>query len=169
LDRQVSAVVRTATAFGVTGAVVQMIGLLRWVYVVPVLARLYVEPGTAEASRQAVLVVFQAFHQFGGVLLGEHLGQAFTILWMSLISADLLRSPSPKPWLGWGGIAASAVYLAAQTELLATVFPGFPEAPWAGLAGSLLWLGWMLWLGLSLLKPASAPAPRRVTLPGRAQ
>jgi len=45
LERGESAAVRVATLFGVTGGVVQMIGLLRWVFVVPVLARLFTLPG----------------------------------------------------------------------------------------------------------------------------
>ena len=166
LERQESAAVSAGTVFGIVGGVVQMIGLLRWVFVVPMLARLYTDPGTSEAGRQAVAVTFQTLHQFGGVLLGEHLGQMFTILWMGLISAELLRRPGRSAWLGWAGIAAALVYLAAQAELLATVLPGMPEVPAAGLAGSLLWLGWMLWLGLSLLRQSADAAPRPVRLAG---
>jgi len=47
---------------------------------------------------------------------------------------------------------ASLVYLMAQTELFATVIPGFPVAPEAGLVGSLLWLGWMLVMGIVLAR-----------------
>src|SRR6185503_3829465 len=46
-------------------------------------------------------VEFQTIHQFGGVLLGEHLGQLFTIIWtvMMCIAFDKLRL-FPK-WLVW--------------------------------------------------------------------
>jgi hypothetical protein len=169
LERHDSAAVRAGTVFGIVGGVVQMIGLLRWVFVVPVLARLYTDPGASEAARQAAGVAFQALHQFGGVLLGEHLGQMFTILWMGLISAELLRRQSLSTWLGWAGIAAALVYLAAQAELLATVFPGVAEVPAAGLAGSLLWLGWMVWLGVWLMRRSADPAPSPLRLTGATQ
>jgi hypothetical protein len=50
------------------------------------------------------------------------------------------------------GIVASLVYSLAQTELLATVIPGFPVAPQTGLIGNLLWLAWMMVTGIFLLR-----------------
>ena len=144
--------VRVVTAAGVIGGITQMVGLLRWVFVVPALAQLYTSPTSSEITKEAVTVAFQVVHQLGGVLLGEHIGQSFTILWMLGISLAMRRSTLFKPWLAWWGIAASAVYALAQTELLATVIPGFPVAPEAGLVGSLLWLGWMGAMGVVLLR-----------------
>src|SRR6476620_2257520 len=63
--------VRTATTFGIIGLVVQMIALLRWTFVVPILADSYVN-ATDEATKSAVIMAFKTIHQFGGVLLGEH-------------------------------------------------------------------------------------------------
>ncbi len=155
LAREESLLVNVATQLGVIAALAQILGLLRWVFVVPILARWYNDPA---ASREAVVVVFQAVHQLGGVLLGEHIGQLFTIVWMSLISLALLKSDRFGAGLGWFGLAAALVYLTAQTELFATVIPGFPVVPEAGLIGSLLWLGWMLLLGLALWRPKPFPA-----------
>ncbi|MCQ6956489.1 DUF4386 domain-containing protein [Mucilaginibacter sp. JC4] len=73
-----AAMIRTATTVGIIGLVVQMIGLLRWTFVVPVLADTFVH-STDPAVRSAVIVAFQTIHQFAGVLLGEHLGQLFTV------------------------------------------------------------------------------------------
>ena len=96
--------------------------------------------------------MFQAVHQYGGVVLGEHIGQAFTILWILLVSLAMFRSSLFKPWLAWLGILTSAIYALAQTELLATVIPNFPVVPQAGLIGSLLWLAWMVIIGIFLLR-----------------
>lgn len=158
LGRDESLLVKAATQMGVIAALAQIIGLLRWVFVVPILARLYNDPATSPASQEAVIVVFQTLHQSGGVLLGEHIGQLLTIAWMSLISLALLKSDVSGIWLGWFGFAAALVYLTAQTELFATVIPGFPVVPEAGLIGSLLWLGWMLMLGVSLVRARPIPA-----------
>jgi hypothetical protein len=144
-----------ATALGFTGGVVQMVGLLRWVFVVPVLAAIQVDPTASSGSREAAAVGFQLVHQYGGVVLGEHLGQLFSIGWMVLISALLLRHQLLGRWLGLLGYAAAAVYVCAQSELLATVIPGFPVEPEAGLVGSLLWLIWMIVLGVQLLRAKS--------------
>ena len=141
-----------ATTLGVIGFIVQVIGLLRWVFVVPVLARLYTAPGTDSATQAAVSAVFTAVHQYGGVILGEHMGQLLTILWMSMLSSIIYRSKMFSKWVAVLGWVASAVYLLAQTELLATAIPTFPIVEWAGLVGSLLWLAWMVVVGVYLVK-----------------
>jgi hypothetical protein len=158
IDPERNQLLNTAMFLGVMASIAQMIGLLRWVFVVPVLANLYVAPASSAATKEAVVVVFQAIHQYGGVVLGEHLGQMLTILWMLLTSIALLKSRNFKPWLGWFGVIASAVYLLAQSELLATVMPAFPVVPEAGLIGSLLWLAWMIALGICLLRVKNTPA-----------
>jgi hypothetical protein len=144
--------VKIATMFGVVALFVQIIGLLRWVFVVPVLATLYTLPATSPDTRAAVEVIFQVVHQFGGVLLGEHLGQLLIIIWMTLISLELFKSVLFKPWLGVFGLIAAGVYLTAQTELLATVIPNFLAVSIGGLVGSLLWLAWMVLLGVFLIR-----------------
>jgi hypothetical protein len=45
-----------------------MIGLLRWTFVVPVLASAFVN-APDEATRAASVIAFQTIHQFGGVIL----------------------------------------------------------------------------------------------------
>jgi len=138
--------------FGVTGALAQIIGLLRWPFVVPVLAQSYTASQATEQTRQVVAAVFQALHQYGGVVLGEHIGQTFTIMWIILLSFSLLRQGKFPHWISWAGFTVAGVYTLAQAELLATVMPGFPVWDSAGLVGSLSWLGWLIALGIVLLR-----------------
>ncbi|MFN8432457.1 MAG: DUF4386 domain-containing protein [Anaerolineales bacterium] len=142
----------TATTLGVIGFIVQVVGLLRWVFVVPALTRLYTDPSTDSVTQAAVAAVFTAVHQYGGVILGEHMGQFLIILWMSMISSILYKSKMFSKWIAVLGWVASAIYLLAQTELLATAIPTFPVIDWAGLVGSLLWLVWMIVMGVYLVK-----------------
>jgi hypothetical protein len=141
----------TATTLGVIGFIVQVVGLLRWVFVVPALARLYTDPAADSTTQAAVSAVFTAVHQYGGVVLGEHMGQFLTILWMSMISSIMYNSKIFSKWVAWLGWVASAIYLLAQTELLATAITTFPVIGWAGLVGSLLWLLWMIVMGVYLV------------------
>lgn len=152
LEKEGSLFLETATTLGVIGFIVQVIGLLRWVFVVPVLARIFTDPAADTVTKAAVTAVFTAVHQYGGVILGEHLGQFLIILWMSMISGIIQRSAMFSKWVAWLGWVASAVYLLAQTELLATAIPSFPVIGWAGLTGSLLWLSWMIVMGVYLVK-----------------
>lgn len=146
-----------ATTPGVIGMLVQIVGLLRWVFVVPVLAARYADPGSDAATRAVVVVVFEAVHQYGGVVLGEHMGVAFSTLWMALVSAALLRANRFPRWFGALGLVAASVYSLSHAELFATVIPGTPVWAQAGLVGSLLWLGWMTLLGVFLIR--SQPRP----------
>src|SRR3972149_11565194 len=120
LEKEASPFLETATALGVIGFVVQLIGLLRWVFIVPILARLFTDPGTDSATQASISAVFIAIHQYGGGGLGENIGQFFTIVWMSLISGVIYRSKMFSKWVAWLGWFASAVYLLAPTEVFAT-------------------------------------------------
>ena len=133
-----------------------MIGLLRWSFVVPVLAKLYTAPTSNDTTKETVTVIFQAIHQYGGVVIGEHIGQIFTIVWMVIVSLAILKSGIFKNWVSWFGIIVSVIYFSAQTELLAIVIPEFPVVPEAGLIGSLLWLTWMIVMGVFLVRAKAA-------------
>ena len=139
--------VRWATTLGVISAITQIVGLLRWPFVVPVLATQYVN-ATDVATKQAAIVVFSAIHQYGGVVLGEHLGQLLTIAYTALISRVFARLHLFPHWVNYLGYGASAIYLLAQGELFATVIPGFPNWELAGLLGSTLWLLWLVVIGI---------------------
>ncbi|ADB38891.1 DUF4386 domain-containing protein [Spirosoma linguale] len=143
--------VRWVTLVGVVSGLVQMIGLLRWTFVVPVLASTYVHT-TDPAIRAASVVAFQTIHQYGGVVLGEHLGQALTIIWTVMLSRAFNQLSLFPRWVSWFGYVASAVYGLAQGDLAATVIPGFPVWDLAGLLGSTLWLIWLLLLGVQFLR-----------------
>jgi Domain of unknown function (DUF4386) len=142
--------VRTATNIGVISLIVQMIGLLRWTFVVPVLATNYVNGN--EMTKEAAKMAFQVVHQYGGVVLGEHIGQLFTIAWTVMICYAFSKLQLLPKWLIWFGYIASAIYLLAQTELFATVMPNFPVIDLAGFIGSTLWLIWLIIVGFKFLK-----------------
>jgi hypothetical protein len=127
-----------------------VIGFLRWVFVVPQLAAAYV---AGDATTQAsVAAAWMAQHQFGGALLGEHLGQLLVIGWSVTVSVVVLRSGVLPRWVGWGGLLASGLYLLNQGDILATAVPGFPIWDLAGLVGSSAWALWVIALGVAVLR-----------------
>ena len=142
---------RVATNLGVISGIAQIVGLLRWTFVVPVLANAYTSAEN-EPAKEAIKVVFQAVHQYGGVVLGEHIGQLFTIGWTLMLAAAFARLKLMPTWVSWLGYVAGAIYLPAQAELFATVMPGFPVWDLAGLIGSTLWLVWLITVGVYFLK-----------------
>jgi Domain of unknown function (DUF4386) len=148
-----------ATTMGAASGVLQSIGLMRWVFVVPILSNLYLSPNTSPGTREAVRVVFQAIHQYGGVIVGEQLGQTLMICWTLGVGLVMRRSSLFKPWLAKLGLLTVPLLLVAQSELLATVVPTFPVIKTTA-AGFILWEIWLLLLGVSLLQ---APQHRVVS------
>jgi Domain of unknown function (DUF4386) len=149
LGRRYDPVLRAATYAGATSVVLALIGFLRWVFVVPPLAQSYVTGDPA--TQAAVDAAWIAQHQFGGALLGEHLGQLLAVGWSITISLIILRSRVLPRWLGTAGLAASAIYLLNQGDILATAVPGFPVFDLAGLIGSTGWGLWVAALGVTVL------------------
>lgn len=142
----------TGTTCGVIALLAQFLGLLRWTFVVPSLADAYVNPSSSQATREAAIIAFQTIHQYGGVVIGEHIGQLFTVVWMLLVGAAMMKSTTFRPWLGWFGVISGVIYLLAQLELFATVIPGVPVIAIAGLLGSLLWLILLILIGTAMLR-----------------
>jgi Domain of unknown function (DUF4386) len=155
-------VLRAATFVGATSVVLSLIGFLRWVFVVPPLAATYA--GGDSGTQAAVAAAWTAQHQFGGALLGEHLGQLLAIAWSITVSVLALRSGMLARWAGWTGLIASLLYLTGQGDILATAIPGFPVWDLGGLLGSTLWGLWVIALGVAVLRgpirrPWANPSP----------
>lgn len=166
LGRANDPVLKAATAIGAVSVLLSLIGFLRWVFVVPPLAGSF---ATGDATtRAAIEAVWTAQHQYGGALLGEHLGQLLVIIWSVVLSVVILRSGVLPRWIGAGGLLAGALYLLNQGDILATAFPGFPVWDLAGVLGSSAWGIWVLVLGLAILRrPAEEPVEGALTRTAR--
>jgi hypothetical protein len=111
-------IVPVATTIGVLAGLVQMLGLLRWVYVVPALARAYSDPTLGPEQREAHATVFRALHQYLGVGVGEHLGYLFTGIWSVLIGVGVIQGTALPTWLGWPGVVIGAGLAVGSSEFL---------------------------------------------------
>ena len=141
-----------ATAIGVLAGLVQMLGLLRWVYLVPRLARDHANPRASPAQREATAAIFRAFHQYLGVGVGEHLGYLLTGLWSILVGIAIVLGDTLAAWLGWPGIVIGAGLAVSSAEFLG---PN-GERGWAlaGKAIPILYIAWSIWLlglGIALI------------------
>lgn len=146
-------IVPVATTIGVLAGFVQMLGLLRWVYVVPGLARAYTDPSAGTEQKEATAAVFRVLHQYLGVGVGEHLGYLFTGIWSVLVGIAIVGDGTALPvWLGWPGVVIGAGLVIGSAEFL-----GPNEERGWGLAGTaipVLYIAWSVWLlamGIALL------------------
>ena len=141
------AIVPTATVVGVLAGVVQLLGLARWPFLVPALARAYADPDATEATREATKVVFDSFHRYLGVGIGECLGYLLTGGWSLLIGVAMLQSSAFGAWLGWLGIIVGAFLVVGSLEFVGR----FEEQGWklAGTIVPITYIAWSLWLLLT--------------------
>ncbi len=154
LGRHTDPVLRVATHLGVASVLASLVGFLRWVFVVPGLAESHASEDPA--VRAAAAVAWTTQHQFGGALLGEHLGQVLAVAWSVTISVVVLRTRVLPRALGTAGLIASLVYLLNQGDVLATAVPGFPVWEPAGFLGSSLWGLWVVALGVCVWRRSPA-------------
>jgi hypothetical protein len=136
-----------AVPLGVLAGLTQVMGLIRWPFLVPELARSFLDPSASEATQAAALTVFGAFHQYAGVAIGEHLGYLFTGAWTLVIAGAMLMAPRFRPWLGWAGIASALGILVGLLEPAGIAL--------AGMINAVAYAAWSLWLvgvGVSLLR-----------------
>jgi hypothetical protein len=148
-----------ATSLGVASAVLQAVGLSRWVFAIPVLAQAH---AADPADADHVFMLYAVLNQFAGVAIGEHLGQMLLIGWTSGVALTLWRSREPMfQVLATPAALIGPAWLIGQTELYATVLPALPvieAAPFAFMA----WEVWILVLGAVIVWAGHhAPAPAK--------
>jgi hypothetical protein len=141
-----------ATAAGVLAALVRFLGLVRWPFLVPYLARAAADPDASEARREAVDVVFQSFNRYLGVAVGEHLGYLLTGVWTTLAGVALTQTAAVPGAIGAMGIVVGPVLMLCSLE-----FVGRYERHGWRLAEQftpITYVAWSLWLmatGVALL------------------
>jgi hypothetical protein len=141
-----------ATTVGVLAALVQFLGLVRWPFLVPYLARAAADPEASEARREAVDVVFQAFNRYLGVAVGEHLGYGLTGAWTTLTGVALTQTAAVPGWIGAAGIVIGPVLMLCSLEFVG----GHERTGWrlAERLTPVTYVAWSLWLaatGVALL------------------
>jgi len=157
LGRREDPMLRAATWVGAVSVVVSVMGFLRWVFVIPPLAATYA--ASDPVTRAAVEAAWTAQHQFGGALLGEHLGQVLVLVWSITLILIIVGTGVLPVWLGAAGVVR-VIYLLNQGEVQATAVPDFPVWEPAGSLGSTGWGLWVAALGAVLLgHPPPIPAP----------
>jgi hypothetical protein len=131
---------------GAAAALVQVLGLVRWPFAVPELARRYVaaEGPDAAAARRSIELTFATLHRLLGVGIGEHLGYLLTGIWTLLVAASILSTGVLPGWLGVIGLPIGVALLIGTLEFVA---PNEKDGwPLAGRIVPIAYLAWSFWL-----------------------
>lgn len=145
-EGEAPALLRVATAFGVVAGLVQALGFLRWPFLVPHLARVYLAPETSEAERAATAAVFEAFHRYAGMGVGEHLGYLSTSVWTIGVALIMWRAPRFGRALGLSGVALGVGIACGLIEPVGWELAGTINA-----ISYLAWAVWLVAVGLRIL------------------
>ena len=124
---------RWITALGIAAATVQVVGLQRWVTLVPGIS----EDARDPALRAAAENRFELLHTLLGKAIGETAGYALTAAFTVLVVIALRHTVLPN-WLGYIG------FLAAGLIATGIVIPVFDPASLTNFAGYVLWCAWLL-------------------------
>jgi hypothetical protein len=137
-------VVAVSVTTGVLAATVQFLGLVRWPFLVPYLARADAVADASPARREAVDIVFQSFNRYLGVTVGEHLGYLFTGAWSVLTGIALMQATNTPWWLGLVGVVVGALLVICSLEFLGA----FENEGWrvAAVLTPVAYVAWSLWL-----------------------
>ena len=136
-----------AVVVGAGAALVQALGLVRWPFAVPELARRYVAASRRTRGRR------HARDRRGGVRhppplfgvgIGEHLGYLLTGTWTLLVAASILSTAVLPAWLGIIGLPIGLAILVGTLEF---VGPNERDG-WrlAGLVVPIAYIAWSIWL-----------------------
>ncbi|MEA2676990.1 MAG: hypothetical protein QOJ81_1131 [Chloroflexota bacterium] len=135
-----------AIVIGAAAALVQTLGLVRWPFAVPELARQYIaaEGPDADATRRSIALVFATLHRLLGVGIGEHLGYLLTGFWTLVVAASILATAVLPAWAGLVGLPIGIALLIGTFEF---VGPNERDGwPLAGIIVPIAYIAWSLWL-----------------------
>ena len=139
---------RWIAGLGIAAAVVQVVGLQRWVTLVPGISEDALDPARSTAAEHR----FELLHTILGTAVGETVGYALTATFTVLVVVAMRRTVLPA-WLGYVG------YLAAVLIATGVVIPVLEPASLTNFAGYVVWCGWLLAVAFVLFRATSARRP----------
>ena len=139
--------VGVVAAFGLLASLTQFLGLVRWPFVIPHLAR--EAEGASAEKMSAIDVAFQVLNRYLGVAVGEHLGYLFTGLWTFTLGLGLTGLASVESQVIQYSLAATGMLLGALLIVCSFEFVGKNELSGWAFAGRItpfVYIAWSLWL-----------------------
>ena len=146
---------RWITGVGIAAATVQVIGLSRWVLLVPGVSQDALVPSQTASAQHT----FEQLHFWLGTIVGETVGYALTATFTVLVVITVARRIAPR-WMSWLGYAAAG--------LIATgvVIPlGISGAGITNFVGYIAWCLWLLAMAVVLWRARVAAPTAAVRLP----
>ncbi len=109
---------RIASGFAALSALARSLGIVRWLFTMPVLAQFYVAPEATAVTKENISMMYEMLNSYAGGV-GELLGVSlFAVLWLALICILLISNTEWPSWLGYFGFITSAFLLLNLLEVI---------------------------------------------------
>ncbi|MBY0521224.1 MAG: DUF4386 family protein [Sphingomonas sp.] len=136
-------------------AITQATGLLRWSIVVPGLARLHADPTTTGEARRAAERTFDLLNAYGGIAIGETLGQLLLVMFV-LQLAWLQARESARLTSIIGFVTAMLIAIGSGEGLALALESGRNAFAPFTISGFLALTVWMIATGIGLIRAPRA-------------
>ena len=115
---QPNTLLNIANGFAIGSAVLRVLGIIRWLIPMPILARIYTDPATSPATREAVAAMYDMLNAYAGSI-GEVLGVGFfAALWVGITAFVILRDGTLPRWIGVYGLLSAVALTAGLLEII---------------------------------------------------
>lgn len=143
-DPVLNSILNTAMGFGMISGAMKIMGIIRWLFAMPMLAEVYMAPGSSEAMKQTAVINYNLLNAYAGKL-GEHVGvQLLTALFIATLAAAFFRSDKISSWFGRIGIVVAIMALPYEDLL------NIDLGPFLTISGTAIGF-WMIGLGITFL------------------
>lgn len=107
-----------ANAFAALSAIARSLGIVRWLFAMPVLAELYVDPNATAADKENISMLYEMLNAYAGGI-GESLGVSlFAVIWLVLICLLIMQNKKWPNCLGYFGFIAAVALLSNLAEVI---------------------------------------------------
>ena len=102
---------RVLAAFGIAGALFQVLGWVRWPVAVPGLSERFADPAATEVSRTATAAAYDVLNAYAGGAVGEFLGWLFQAPWAVGVPLLALAVVGIPRWFAWIGVVSGVAWV----------------------------------------------------------
>lgn len=142
-----NALLSIATGFGVVSGAMKMLGIVRWLFAMPMLAEKYLDPTSSASVKQMAILNYDLLNAYAGKI-GEHIGvQLLTALFIATLSLAIMQSNRISSWFGRIGLVVAVISLPFE-DMLGTKMDHLLT-----ISGTCIGL-WIIAIGIGLIKKA---------------
>jgi len=107
---------QVANGFAALSALARALGIVRWLFTMPVIAQMYISPNTSDAMKENLSAMYEMLNSYAGGV-GELLGVSlFAVIWLVLICILIIRSNKFPNWLAYLGFVTAISLFANLAE-----------------------------------------------------